>query len=158
MLKAMREKLGPYTLKNMQSMNGVEGLAWSATIYKGKVKVADAHDDGWGGGVRMTYASKELQAEFIEFAKSQNQDYLRDYPGLEAEVDGVQAGMMADTHDSIKKIERQCKTKTLFRLKNDDPDTYWTMKNPFDSRVAAHLRAKHGANLDCILNEELVTA
>lgn len=52
-----------------------------------------------------------------------------------------------------KKIERDCKTKTLFRLEGDKTGQHWIVKAPFDEQVRAYLNKKHGDKLLEIIND-----
>ena len=52
-----------------------------------------------------------------------------------------------------RKIQRQCKSKTLFRLKGDKEGEHWVLKNTFDDRVRKALNDKYGDKLEEIIND-----
>lgn len=50
-------------------------------------------------------------------------------------------------------LERACKNKTSFHLKNQRKGEYYTLNAPFTPAVKAHLVAKYGDNLEVVYNE-----
>jgi hypothetical protein len=66
----------------------------------------------------------------------------------------------ADEVDALAKkkaeqrMKRQCKTKTLFRLVDDDEGKYWIMKAVYSPIVKTRLEIKYGDKLAEIINEK----
>ena len=52
-----------------------------------------------------------------------------------------------------QKIKRQCKTKTLFKLKGDEEGRYWVFPRPYSPQVRVAIEGKYGDNLVEIINE-----
>lgn len=149
MLNKIREQMMGYSIKGLKSMQGHEGIAWQGNIYKNGVKVAFAHDDGWGGMVDIRYENVAAETQFKKDAKIA-------FPDFEYEFDGAFAGLIADSQENLAKITRQCKKATLIQLKSDnDPDSYRSIKLPFSAEVASKVRAKYGVDLLAIINEQL---
>lgn len=147
MLEQIRKDMQGYSVKNSKTMRGHEGIAWSCTIMQGTKKIVEAYDDGWGGPVELRYADEKAKADFIAAASTH-------YPDLTFEVDGAFAGALADMAETVKKITRSCKTKTLIQFKGED-DVYHSIDVPFTPSVATQVRAKYGDKLACIINEQL---
>ncbi len=57
-------------LKNVVMGRGHDCGGLIAEIYMGRTKVADFHDDGWGGIPEVRYTSKELEKKFIDYISS----------------------------------------------------------------------------------------
>jgi len=53
-----------------------------------------------------------------------------------------------------RKIERQCKTKTLFRLSTNREGSYTYINAPLDTGMREHLRTKYGNTLVEIINDK----
>lgn len=52
-----------------------------------------------------------------------------------------------------QQIKRWCKTKTVFRLKNDPEGSWRTIKAPYSDRVREHIVRKYGNRVEEIANE-----
>jgi hypothetical protein len=147
MLEKIRNDMQGYSVNGLKTMNGHDGVAWSCTIYQGSKKIVEAYDDGWGGPVSMRYTDEKAKADFMTAAAIH-------YPDLTFEVDGAFAAALADMAETVKKMTRSCKTKTLIQFKGED-DVYHSIDVPFTPSVAAQVRAKYGDKLACIINEQL---
>jgi len=44
-----------YELKNYKSLNTHNGVAWTATLYKGRFKIAYVEDQGNGGSIMVSW-------------------------------------------------------------------------------------------------------
>jgi hypothetical protein len=54
-------------------------------------------------------------------------------------------------------LREECLTKTLFRLKTDDPDDYRQLEDiAYSKELAETLKAKHGDSLIEIINERFI--
>jgi hypothetical protein len=148
MLKKMRESMCGYTVKKLKSMMGRDGVIWSCEVHYGKNKVVDVFNDGYGGPTSMQYTDKALKAEFIHIAKIK-------CPEFDFEQDDSFAAHLADTSENISRLVKKCKKETLYQLQGDEEDSYRVAKIPYSPNIAIKLRAKYGANLVCIINEEV---
>ena len=66
-------------------------------------------------------------------------------------------GEALDDFQEKQWLKRQCKTKTLFKLKDQEkPDEWWVIKAPFCELAKHKLQQMYGDNLGEIANERLV--
>lgn len=149
MLKQLQEKMHGYTVKNMKTMNGRNGVIWQCKIYKGKDLVVEAFNDGNGGCTDMDYADKnsDLAKEFKQLAESLSE--------FNFEQDGSFAAELADTQESINRILKQCKASTLIQLKGDGDEEYRVIKQPYSASLGIRIKAHYGESLSNIINEEI---
>jgi hypothetical protein len=57
-----------------------------------------------------------------------------------------------------EQIHRWCRTKTVFRLKGDKPDTWRTVKSIYTPAVKKYMTMKYGDRIEAIANEMGATA
>jgi hypothetical protein len=149
MINALRDAMHGYTVKKMKSMPSRNGIAWSCDIYKGVIKVAEVYDAGNGGNVNVNYFNAVSKLEFIKISKIT-------CPEFDFEQEGTFAAVIEDNSQAIKSLTRKCKTATLYQLAEDaGGEVYRSSKTPFTPKIAELIRAKYGANLHCIINEQI---
>ena len=56
---------------------------------------------------------------------------------------------------SLKKLQRAAKTKTLYQLNDDKEGEHWVIKQVCSTTLVAALQKKHGSNLKEGLNEAI---
>jgi len=59
-------------------------------------------------------------------------------------------GELVDAWESNRKFKRLSKTRTLFRLKGDEPESWRAIKAPFHQKVVAHIREKYADKLETV--------
>lgn len=150
MIDKLKKQMHGYTVKKSKSMNGRDGIAWSCEIWKDKVKIVDAHNDGNGGMTDMWYsANADERKQFEEIAAIECGEF-------NFEQDGSFAALLADCQLSIASITRKCKANTLIQFEEDaEDDSYRVIKVPFTPQVANQIRNKYGAKLLYIINEQI---
>lgn len=113
---------------------------------------AEREEDGRRAEKPHTYRGTPEEKLLAEFANSQEVETQ----GIIFRKDmGYFVNELCDEYELKKKLKRECRTKTLFKLKGDKPDAHWVVKAPYSTELAARLRAKHGDNLVEIINESL---
>jgi len=148
---------GPYHVKNVRSWVGRSGYGFSATLYNEKEKIALLTNEGRGG------------ATFIEEISPIEKDNLTSFvdniPLIDASELGLPSsgetkvglemflGALIDQWETNKRIKRKVKTHTLFRLREDPPTTYRTMRIPFSEHVRQMILTKHGESVTEIIND-----
>ena len=64
-----------YSIKAVKTFRGREGIGVDATVYWNTTKVAEILDDGWGGGIHMTWLHKtHALKDFEQWATTQGGD------------------------------------------------------------------------------------
>ena len=141
-----------FEAKKFKSCAGDEGDCISGELHVDGVHAASVNYDGRGGPYRWYWHDKVSQKTFEEFVASRP----------EVPFGGGMEGTFKPDNDWVFmelcgriKMRKQCKTKTLFRLKHDDPDVYCILNVAFTPLIAGHLRSRHGDNLAEIINETL---
>lgn len=152
MIKEIENFMGNYQLKKLASFQTHDGLAWSCDIYENKKYIGQAMDQGNGGMVDVHIEDSSAAQRLEEYAKRK---------GFDFESSGSFLGQCCDYLDSIKKMKRSCKTKTLIVLKDkqelDDQGvdmTYSIINRPFTPELKKQI-AQTFPNVLYILNEEL---
>lgn len=142
-----------YTIKNLRTMQGHDGGAFSATLYKDSRKVAVIVQEGHGGMTDVDFFgadradSDRMANEFAEWVKVNCADHwIAEYVN-EERGDGpaaLGAEMLVERHEEGKRLARHAKTKVLFRLPDDDADGCRTLAHGGDPEAAtARLRSKY---------------
>lgn len=150
-----------YTVKGVKTIRGTEGEGFQCVLYRNGKNVGTVTDTADGGEIHFYLNEGEktildlfcmqLPRESVEGEEAWIQAIYPD--GREVDADSY-LGRLVDEYLNTKRLQRDCKKKTLYSLKDDkDPNTLWEIKMPFTPRMASHLRTKYGDNLKEIINE-----
>lgn len=155
------------TLKNVRIHADMseETTCFSATVYLDGVRAGHANNRGTGGPHDIDWSDRDLGAKYEAWLDSQVVPFTT-YEGKLTTLDTVWEKLETmidealDAFEQEKWLKRQCKSKTLFKLKDKEapekPDEWWVIKAPF-SEVAKHkLQKMYGDNLGEIANERFV--
>lgn len=165
-----------YTVKGIKTFRGMEGQGFNATLCRDGRPVAFVYDDASGGEISIewknrgdnrtidwwNYKGEPMQvsccgdeAQLYEFLRGRTRPgYLDPTKPEQIDPDEFIADLVWDAVENRRKI-RACKTKTLFRLKDDKEGECWTLNRPFTPEVKADLQKKYGDKLVSIINEEV---
>lgn len=148
-------------LKKMKRMEGLDGWIWSCDVYLNKVKIGGIFDDGNGGCLNVDISPAD-QAKLVAALKGVDYPLGLTFEGTECVEPTTDYGYIewvlpsiADEFETLKKLQRAAKTKTLYQLHDDKEDEHWVIKQVYSEGLAAALHTKHGANLKAILNEAI---
>jgi len=142
-----------YQIKNVKTFMGMDFHGYNLSLYKGKTKIAEVINDGSGGMTYFQYTNQEVQKEFETMLKSLPKYYDSDF-GEESEIDDETfVCILLDEYEFEKRLKRECKKKTLYRLKEYGPDQYGIIKSEFTPKVKEYLITKYRDNLVEIVNE-----
>ncbi len=168
-------KTNGYEVKNVKTFVGMEGEGFNASLYKDGVRIAFVMDEATGGpysyqwddrkadkvkindfdlkGDKITYMGTPFQKELVDFMNTLPpiEDEHSDEP-MRVDLD-IFVGHLVDDFEHTKWLKRQCKKKTLFRLKGDPEDEYKTVTHPFNGKVKEFLEKKYGEQVQEIINE-----
>ncbi len=133
-----------YEVKNVKSMEGMDGIAYSATIYRNGNRVGTVHQSGCGGCNNYQMSADELAILKETAARVEGESYC--------EIEDVFIGRLCDDYENSKRLRRVCKKQTLFRLTDTEVDSYRTLSQPYDQRIHDHIIKKYGDAVVEILN------
>lgn len=157
------ENFGEYLVKNVKSFIGREGHGFNANLYRGKKKIAFTYDDASGGEIRVDWVEGGYSGgEEGQLLK----EYISTLPELENEwepnrpipvdeqifVSDCVAKWQLDR--DIRKMRKQCQTKTFFRISNQEKGKYSFYKSPCTERLRQIIRERHGEDVE-IFNDVL---
>ena len=140
---------GGYWIKGLKNFKGHEGEPlFQCTITKNGKKVGFFSEDSWGGNAQLDMISKVEEKALTEYAKSVDAEpWEESYHSFIAKI--------ADELDQQKWYKRNCKKKTLFRIKGMKEGEWKTVNHPFEPRVKDFIVKKYGKKVDFILNEAM---
>lgn len=156
-----------FSLKNVRTFNGNEGLGFAANLYEGRKKVAEVLDDAWGGQIQIRYLDKTAEQRLKAVVQSLPRVVRKDLsdpnnPGrpfsYQPDVDHLINDLFLEhlKQKEEQKVERLCKTRTLYVRHSDGDDSYWIIKQPYGPDIKENLEKKFGADLKEILNERFI--
>jgi hypothetical protein len=128
----MARQTGGYSVAKCKQMPGRDGYVLSGELHRDGARVAHYFDDGNGGEMRIDFLDRagEEERRFTDFVASLPPEPPDPSIGIAEPMD-VNAAMfvcgLVDIADRIRRYRRLCKTKTVFRGKDDPNDTYRTL-------------------------------
>jgi hypothetical protein len=151
--------MATYTVKNVKTFEGMEGGGFEVTLYKDGKRIGKACDDATGGEINLFLDDGEEDLLHAHCAALPKIPW--DYPELDAkEPEGMQPDVGTFIEDLVVKyttqqwLKRNCKTKTMFRIKGDKKDAWRTIKGKFTPQIKAWIVKKYGDTIERIANEE----
>jgi len=132
-----------------------ETNCFSAEIWVDGAKLADVSNNGQGGS-NMYYPVEGINhrwAEFSDWCHTQPLEY--DFDHEDQVVDALFTVWLAkdNARREQAQIKRMCKTKTVWRLKGDEPGAWRWRKVLYTPLIGKVLRDKLGDTLETIANE-----
>lgn len=107
-IKAVLAYAAGYHFKALKKTEGREGPGWIGTLYRGAKKLGDCADYGNGASVHLGIRDREELKLLHEHAVAINRS---DY---DFEEEGTFLENLYNYTESVKRIERQSKTKIIF--------------------------------------------
>jgi hypothetical protein len=139
---------GTYSVKNIKTFKGMEGAGgFNCSLYKDGKKIGTAIDSDNGGPVRIEIRDTTEEDTFMAHAKAQPFE-------IKIEEDGSFVQKMVDAVLHQRWLKRNCKKKTLFRLKGDKENSFRTINRVYCGEIMAHLRTTHGKKIIELYNGE----
>jgi len=151
---------GDYSVKNVKSFMGREGLGFNANLYRGKKKIAFCFDDARGGEVDIDWVGgwKGEEATLLEQHIATLPKVQSSYSDMELTID--QGWFVSELvtkweqEKDLRKMKKQCMTKILFRTPKHKLGQYVIMSATFNGETKAKIQAKYGNDVE-IFNEVL---
>ena len=161
-------KPADYSVKNVKSLRGREGIGFNSSLYRDGKRVATVDDPANGGPLDWHWLDWKEGKVPVTFKSYQGKEYTRNATPEEAKFvemlvaegkdgefefeDSFVFGLV-EKYEEEKQYRKWCRTMTCFRLKGDEEGTWRTIKYKYDTRIAMHLKQKHGDKLVEILNK-----
>ena len=159
---------GGYSVRKLKTWTGRDGYGYAGELLRDGKFVGEFLQNGNGGCTDLVFRKKtkngferdkveeELFNAFLSSLPEETwpEDWTTTGTGAtyKVDADGLIAGLV-DAHETDKRLRRLCAKKTVYRLKTDQPEEIWTIPYPFSPTVKAGLQAKHGDQLEEIINE-----
>jgi hypothetical protein len=135
-----------------------ETSCFSAEVWMDGKKLADVSNRGCGGGNDYYSGHVSEWDKFVKWCNSQPPvvSYGMTLP-MNADLyigDLFDAWLVKDdVRRQQAQLKRWCRTKTVYRLKGDDPGTWRIFSRAYDAVVKEFLQKKHGDRIETIANE-----
>lgn len=155
MIKAINiAKKHGISVKGLQSMDGMEGLAWRANVLIDRKMVGSVSNDGRGGMAHVDIPKQDI-ARILEAYKEYGAPL--DIYGSVRDEDRVEnfIGALVDELETVKKFKRICKTKTAVRLQDDPDGEIVIFKAAYSPEVKIKIVEKY-PNVEYFVNELLM--
>lgn len=145
-------------VKNFKSCRGMDGEAFSLSLYIDGKRAAEIQNSGSGGPNMYRWLQKtpsertRMEAAFKEHCRSVADDEYKD----SSEVEDIVLATVIDRVMEDRYLKRHCRKEVLFRVDGDKEGSWRTLSVPWSEnreRVRAHLRGKYGDKLVEIVNE-----
>lgn len=168
------EDFGDYSVKNVKSFMGREGYGFNCTLYRKGKKVGTCMDDASGGGmypidwigVPKTNATEADWAKWKAFRDEEQRllnEHIATLPPVDSGFGGepltIDEGWFVtelvnkwEKDRDIRKVEKQCATKILFRTSGSKEGSYYIQNVPYSIGMAQSIRNKYGEDTE-IFNE-----
>lgn len=144
-------------LRNVKVIKSLseETPCFTANIWIDGRKAGDVRNHGTGGANEVWFADREVQMAFDAFVAAMP-PIPNEWGGDPLPMDAdMFVGRLLDEHEERAWATRQCRKRTLFRLKGDGTESWRTVEAPFTPAVKAFLVRKYGDAVETILNEQI---
>ena len=148
-----------FELKKFHENRGHEGLGYDCELWMDGKFVCHSNNEGGGGPDMHHFASREMEEKVMaHLATLPPHRWTKDDIDMEDSPMDMDLFMMEliCEFQANKAFKRQCKTKTLFRLKTDKPNEYHVHKQAYSPKIAEGLRKHFGDQLLEIINERFL--
>lgn len=144
----MRNPSEKWTLKALKTMDGPDGEAWTASLYRNGAKVGKVHQSGWGGPNRYHFHDPAYEAELredsLEFLRANEgwwTEFLRD-DGTMYEAEDAFIGEVKVFVEVQKDTKRILRRDFVIRL-DDGKMLAWPRKKFSDARIRTMVEHKY---------------
>ncbi len=134
-----------------------ETACFQATLYIDGKRAATVDNSGQGGPNFYHFDDRALERAFHAYCEGlpPRPSPFEDFPySLPMNADML-VGEIMERLEIEKQYRQWCKKATVFRLKDDKPDVWRTIKGPFSPKARDFIVSKYGDRLAEILNETL---
>jgi hypothetical protein len=168
-LTALPGEKCPYTIKGLKFHKGHDGHGFNLTLCLNGKRVAEVHDDAYGGSYEWHWFDRAQEAELNAYTArlplydlwhGESAEYRpKNYKGDAVDCDSF-LGALMDAYEQekeVKRLHKQCATKTIVRMQldGDNEPKWYAWNKPYTGTLAGMIRAKHGDKVLEILNETI---
>lgn len=149
---------GSYAVKNVKSFMGHEGYGFNCNLYRDGKKIGFCIDDAGGGEMYPIEWAKNVDRKEEQALLD---THIKSLPKVKSEYGDGTMELTIDTgwfvsalvekfeHDkNVRKVQRQCRGKTLFKEPTSKAGTYSVIAAICDDRVRQYLQGKYGHNVE----------
>ena len=147
-----------FEIKKFHENRGHEGVGYDCELWMDGELVCHSNNEGGGGCDLHHFASVEMRKKMdahIATLPPHHWEEGFDMDDSPMDMDLFMMNLIAEIQEN-KAFKRQCKTKTLIRLKGDKPGEYHIYKQAFTPKLAEGIRKHYGDQLVEIINERFV--
>ena len=152
---------GEYTVKNVKSFMGREGLGFNCNLYRKNKKVAFCFDDAGGGDACINWIEGGYDGEESQLLKK----HIATLPAIKSEYTDQFLTISMDwfvtdcvskweQNRDIRKMKRQCQTKTLFKASKYKNRQYTILNVPYSNSTKQRIQDKYDKDVE-IFNDVL---
>lgn len=132
-----------------------ETEAFTAILWIDGAPAAECKNAGRGGPTDIHFYDHETCKRFHAYAEALP---AREAHGMTIPMDGeALVDDLLEAHLERKQLAGWCRTKIVFRLKDDKPGVYHTIKGKYTPLDKTRLQKQYGDKLETIVNETLAT-
>ena len=163
---------GEYSVKSIKSFRGNEGMGFNCNLYRKGKKVGFCYDDAGGGGMHpidwgtppqgtgedyeqewkdwhaWKDAEQKLLDKHLKTLSKVESEHCKE--GLTIDEGWFVSDMVSQWElvRDLKKLNKQCKTKTLFRHSKCAYGGYVILNREYSDAVKARLEKEHGEDIE----------
>ena len=120
LFKTLEKLFGAYRLKGVKTFPSHDVGGVYGSIYRGK-KVGSFHDDGWGGGIQVSFINEEEHRLFQEHAQNVTPTDAKSYEGkilftTPNEIGDLFLGHLISVWEQIRSMQSIAKKNALVAL------------------------------------------
>jgi len=143
---------GDYSVKAVKSFEGREGYGFNCNLYRNGKKVGSCVDDAHGGEMYpISWTNHETRQEEQRLLN----EFIATLPAVPFTYEGVEPLKIDESwfvtelvneferQKDMRKMQRQCLTKTLFRLATDNRGSYRIFNAPYNELMRSELNGKY---------------
>lgn len=149
---------GGFWIKSLKFYPGHEGENCAyGSLYRDGKRIGDFREDGWGGPMQVNIPDNADQKALDNYASSLPKWETSTGTMLPMDAELV-ISEIAEAVERVNYFKRKTRKQTLFTVDGDGPETYRTLKAPYEGNekaIKAHLDKTYGAGKYKIYNEEL---
>jgi hypothetical protein len=146
-----RQLFAAYTIRNVKTFTGMEGPGFSATLCRDGRPVASVLDEAVGASLLFHWKSDAEEATLLALC-SQVPPQLFEGMSIDYDMDQL-VSRLVNEYEIEKRLKRIAKTKTLFRIKGEAPDQWWTI-NAVGPKAMQFLTTKYGEKLETVYGQQ----
>jgi hypothetical protein len=132
-----------------------ETMCFTAKLMFNGKQVAAVSNRGCGGSNEYVWLDIVCGRIIRNWADAQDFGYMYDGAWIQVameKLDGI-VGQLVDEHQELIYLRRQCKSRTLFRVVGDPPDTWRVFNSTFCAQIQSVLADRFGDTIEEIANE-----